>query len=109
PNEHCTVVIATDLGNADNPISPNVSRNRIIVRSALCVFAVGGERGTANELRFAWEGSKRVFGLEGAPLPEGYDDETMTWGHPIGRFSRHASVEDSFAAFDAFVQARPSF
>jgi uncharacterized protein (TIGR00725 family) len=103
PNDHCSIIIATDLGNANNPIAPDVSRNRVIVRAALCVFAVAGEVGTANELRFAWKGSKRVFGLVGPPPPEGYTEEA-TWGHSVGLFSRHGTVEDAFAAFDSFVK-----
>jgi uncharacterized protein (TIGR00725 family) len=108
PNEHCSVVIATDLGSARNPISENVSRNRIIVRAALCVFAIGGETGTANELRFAWAGGKYAFGLEGAPEPEGYTRE-MTWKHPSRRFLEFGSVEESLVAFDAFVQSNFAF
>jgi uncharacterized protein (TIGR00725 family) len=94
PNEHCSVVIATDLGSARNPISENVSRNRIIVRAALCVFAIGGETGTASELRFAWA--------------EGYTRE-MTWKHPSRRFLEFGSVEESLVAFDAFVQSNFAF
>jgi uncharacterized protein (TIGR00725 family) len=110
PNKYCSVVIATDLGSADDPISPNVSRNRIIVRAALCVFAIGGETGTANELRFAWQGGKYVFGLAGAPAPppEGYTRE-MTWDDPSRRFLECGSVADALTAFDAFVRATPTF
>jgi uncharacterized protein (TIGR00725 family) len=107
-NDNCSIIIATDLGNADNPIATDVSRNRVIVRAALCVFAVAGEIGTANELRFAWEGGKRVFGLVGSPPPERYTEEA-TWGHSSGLFSRHRAVEDAFAAFDSFVKDKRPF
>lgn len=108
PNDSCSIIIATDLGSAANPIAPDVSRNRIIVRAALCVFAVAGEIGTANELSFAWRGRKRVFGLAGSPPPEGYTEEA-TWGHPSGLFSRHSTVEDAFVAFGSFVKEKRPF
>jgi uncharacterized protein (TIGR00725 family) len=108
PNNYCSVIIATDLGSAGNPICEDVSRNRVIVRAALCIFAIGGEMGTANELRFAWEGGKYVFGLGGAPAPEGYTRK-VTWEHPSRRFLECKSAPEALTAFDAFLQSNVVF
>ena len=79
-----TIVIATDLGNQSTPISRvpsatkprDVSRNRIIVGSALCVVAVGGGAGTANEIKLALQFGKTVVQVGGAPGPEGIDENS---------------------------------
>jgi uncharacterized protein (TIGR00725 family) len=103
-----SIVIATDLGNADNPIANDVSRNRVLVRAALCVFAIHGGPGTANELRFAWEGNKRVFGLHNPPSPQGYERQD-TWGLSGGRFSEHGSLKQALTAFEEWVQLDEPF
>lgn len=79
-----TLVIPTDLGNHSSAIceAPNsrgprdVSRNRIIVGSALCVVAVGGGSGTANEIKLALQFGKTVIRVAGAPAPQPFDPET---------------------------------
>src|SRR6266404_5781540 len=104
------IVMATDLGNADEPIAKekDISRNRVLVRAALCVFAVGGGPGTADELRFAWEDKKRVFGLNDPPNPKNYEKE-IVWDVPDGPFSKHVDLDDALNAFQNWVQSRGPF
>jgi hypothetical protein len=102
-NFQCTIVLPTDLGNADGAIVregygfPRVSRNRVIVRSAFCVFVVNGTReGTADEVRFAHEFKLRCFGLCDPAVPPQLSD---IW-RSGGLFSLHGSSADALAAFD---------
>lgn len=90
-----------------NGQSPGVSRNRVISLGALCVFAVGGGPGTANELLFAWLGGVRAFGLKNPPAPEGLARE-HTWGVDQ-QFTEHDSLQSAVQAFDKFVEGQRSF
>ena len=101
-NSAATIVIPADLGNAGNPRNAGdkpcgkgeTSRNRVVVGGSLCVFAVAGERGTANELRIAKELRKRVFGLCKPPEPECHNGASY-WNAPGSGFTTHADVPDA--------------
>ncbi len=72
PNPYLTCVLRTDLGKVGAPIfagPPEVSRNRVIASAAICLVAVAGSAGTANEIAHALVFGKTVFGLAGAPDP----------------------------------------
>jgi uncharacterized protein (TIGR00725 family) len=104
-NPHCSIVLLTDLGDAHEPIHPEISRNRVLILGAPCVFAVSGRTGTANELAFALEARKRVFGLCNPPEPEGHTDASV-WNAPGSGFTRHGSVAEAMAAFAKFGPPR---
>ena len=106
PNCHCTVTLFTDLGNESSAISkdPDVSRNRVLVVGALCVFAVSGSTGSANELKFAKEARKRVFGLCDPPEPEGHDRASV-WNSPNSGFTLCSSLDDAMIQFDKFLSS----
>ncbi len=72
-NPYASVILTTDLGKAQNPVvrePVEVSRNRVIASAASCLVAIGGGEGTANEIKFALQFGKHVFGLCNAPEPE---------------------------------------
>jgi uncharacterized protein (TIGR00725 family) len=100
-NPHCSIVLLTDLGDAHDPIAPEISRNRVLILGAPCVFAVSGRTGTANELGFALEHKKRVFGLCNPPEPEGHAGPSV-WNAPGSGFTRHESVAEAMSAFAKF-------
>ncbi len=90
-NEYATLVLSTDLGKAQDPIAAtprDVSRNRVIASASLCLVAVSGGVGTANEIKHALAFGKTVFGLCGSPPPE------VAWDEGSGRYHR----EDEAAA-----------
>jgi len=75
-NPYATLVLPTGLGNRDQAIAegrPDFSRNRIIAMAASCLVAIGGARGTANEIKLGLLFGKTVFCLENAPPPENAD------------------------------------
>jgi uncharacterized protein (TIGR00725 family) len=100
-NPHCSIVLLTDLGDAHDPIHDQISRNRVLVLGAPCVFAVSGRIGTANELGFARRAGKRVFGLCNPPEPEGHAGPSI-WNAPGSGFTRHGSVAEAMAALAKF-------
>jgi len=100
-NPHCSIVLLTDLGTAHDPIHPEISRNRVLILGAPCVFAVSGRSGTSNELGFALRAEKRVFGLCNPPEPEDHAGPSV-WNAPGSGFTRHASVAEAMAAFAEF-------
>jgi uncharacterized protein (TIGR00725 family) len=100
-NPYCSIVLLTDLGTAHDPIHDEISRNRVLVLGAICVFAVSGRTGTANELGFAFRAQKRVFGLCSPPEPEGHTGASV-WNAPGSGFTRHDSVAEAMAAFATF-------
>jgi uncharacterized protein (TIGR00725 family) len=63
-NEAVTIPLATGLG---------IARNAVVVRSAMCVVAVGGHYGTLSEMALAMHAGKVVFALGGAPAVDGVD------------------------------------
>jgi uncharacterized protein (TIGR00725 family) len=83
-NKFCTIILATDLGNATKPISKDyvlrngkdrISRNRVIVRGARAVFVVNGTPdGTGDEVQFAYEFGIPAFGLCNPAAPREYPD-----------------------------------
>jgi uncharacterized protein (TIGR00725 family) len=85
-SKHCTIVVPTNLGNADD--NPKMNRNWVIVPGALCVFAIAGTSGTRNELMIAKQMKKRVFGLHGPPEPEGHSGPTV-WNANGSSFTRY--------------------
>ena len=97
-NPYCSIVLLTDLGTAHDPIHDEISRNRVLVLGAICVFAVSGRTGTSNELGFALRAQKRVFGLCSPPEPEDHTGASV-WNAPGSGFTRHASVAEAMAAF----------
>lgn len=104
-NSHCTIVLTTDLGNASSPLVPEgqnlprVSRNRVIVGSAFCVFVISGTtRGTGDEVRFAREFGLRAFGLCDPACPLDYPNVWVDGFN--GLFSTHESVAEALDAFD---------
>ncbi len=59
-NRHVTIPIATNMGYA---------RNMIIVHTADCLIAVGGETGTLSEIAAGLKLKKLVVGLESWKIP----------------------------------------
>jgi uncharacterized protein (TIGR00725 family) len=57
-NPYCTIIIPTVLGNHKS--DPERNRNSVIVVGALCVFAIAGGNGTANELALAHKHKKQI-------------------------------------------------
>lgn len=53
-NDYLDVVLPTGLG---------LARNAVITRSALGVFAVGGQTGTLSEMALAWQMGKPIVAL----------------------------------------------
>lgn len=53
-NAYLDVVLPTGMG---------LARNAVIARSALGVFAVGGQSGTLSEMAFAWQMGKPIVAL----------------------------------------------
>jgi hypothetical protein len=114
-NSHCSIVLPTDLGNADKPIIPEgrgfptISRNRVIVGSAFCVFVISGTSGgTGDEVRLAREFRIRAFGLCKPATPKGHPN---LWRDRVdGLFSEHATLKQAMDAFDsAFPKYAKSF
>jgi predicted Rossmann-fold nucleotide-binding protein len=123
-NSYCSIVLPTDLGNAQKPLVPEghlvpkehkvaevdvpgVSRNRVIVTSAFCAFVVNGSsEGTGDEVRLAREFKLRAFGLCNPAFPKEYP---KIWVEGFrGLFSRHDTVRDAMKAFDlAFPRYSP--
>jgi uncharacterized protein (TIGR00725 family) len=104
-NKHCTIVIPTNLGSADDPRcdDPETSRNLVVVAGALCVFAIGGTKGTANELKIALHGRKRVFGLHKPPEPQGNAGPTV-WNARSGLFTLHLDAVDALTACGNYLR-----
>ncbi len=72
-NPYATIILTTDLGNEQNPIAQDpieISRNRVIASAASCLVAIAGGTGTANEIKFALQFGKDVFGLCRSRPPE---------------------------------------
>src|SRR5262249_39219522 len=95
-NQYCTIIIPTVLGNHNS--HPTRNRNSVIVAGALCVFAIAGENGTANELALAQENEKRIFGLHrpgGGWIP-----------NPDRRplFTSHENLADALTACGAYMR-----
>jgi hypothetical protein len=102
----------TDLGNASNPIIPDgiqipekpkgstfpsISRNRLIVGSAFCIFVVSGRpEGTGDEVRLASEFALRAFGLCEPAAPTKYPN---IWNENKF-FSKHETLWEALDAFD---------
>ncbi len=89
-NEFATLVLPTDLGIAQHPLVSephDVSRNRVIASSALCLVAVSGGVGTANEIKHGLAFGKVIFGLCDSPEPEAIPEGST------GIYSRETDVD----------------
>jgi uncharacterized protein (TIGR00725 family) len=63
-NPYLTVSMPTGMG---------LTRNALVVRSAMCAVAIGGGLGTMSEMALALQWKKPVFATLGAPLVPGAD------------------------------------
>jgi uncharacterized protein (TIGR00725 family) len=105
-NEYATFVVPTDLGSAGSPrcSNPETSRNRVVVGGALCVFAVDGGPGTANELKIAGELKKRVFGLCSPSEPE--NGRGPIWDAPGTGFTTHRELSSALEACHGYLRTK---
>ena len=80
-NAYVSIILPTDLGNHQNPKSesickgsyPEINRNRVIAAASLCLIAIGGGNGTANEINHALQFGQIVFGFMNSHLPKNPD------------------------------------
>jgi uncharacterized protein (TIGR00725 family) len=95
-NPYCTIIIPTVLGN--HKAHPTRNRNSVIVAGALCVFAIAGKEGTANELNLAQENERRIFGLHNPG-----NGWTPDASHR-GSFTSHANLADALTACGKYIR-----
>ena len=97
-NPYCTIIIPTVLGNHKTHATRN--RNSVIVAGALCVFAIAGKAGTANELKLAQANKRRIFALH---------SPGDGWTPSRSRkhlFSSHPDLADALTAFGNYMHEK---
>jgi uncharacterized protein (TIGR00725 family) len=96
-NPYCTIIIPTVLGNHKAHATRN--RNSVIVAGALCVFAIAGEAGTANELKLAQANKRRIFGLHNPG--NGWTPKPSR----KGLFTSHTNLADALTACGNYMRS----
>ena len=79
-NAFAGLLLPSGLGTAQSPLvsgPERVSRNRVIASASHCLVAVAGGVGTRDEIDHALSFGKTVFGICGAPLPDGAEPGSL--------------------------------